>query len=334
MVTVAVTGGTGVVGWAVVNHLVAHGFTVRTLARDPLGAGRLGGAGAEPVVGHLLDPTALDRLTRGAELVFHVAGVNRLCSHDPEGMWQVNVVGTRMVLDACRRSGVRRLVHTSSATTIGEEEGVVADEATEHRGRYLSHYERTKTESERLALSRGGPFEVVAVNPSSVQGPGRATGTGRLLLQAARGRVPIAVDAVFSVVDIDDCARGHLLAAEHGRPGERYILSGATLTTRRMLALVASATGHSHRTRFLRPEMLTLLTPVVAGAGWLAGREPSLCPEAVRVLRHGHRHDGSRATSELGLDYTPVEETVRRTVQWFHSEGLLTRQPSRSRHPA
>lgn len=320
---VAVTGGTGVVGAALVRHLVAEDHQVSALARTAAGSAFVERSGAEPVVGDVLQARSLDRLVDRAEVVFHVAGVNQLCPRDPEEMWRVNVHGTREVLGACRRAGVRRLVYTSSAVTIGETDGDVGSETTTHRGHYLSRYERTKTEAEALALAGGGEVEVVSVNPSSVQGPGRSTGTGRILLRAAQGRLPLAVDTTFSLVDIDDCARGHLLAAERGRAGKRYLLSGATSTTREAVSILAAVTGVTPRVRYLHPGVLSALGPVVGAIYGLTGRNAPFCSEAVRVLRHGHRYDGSRATRELGLTYTPVEETLRRTVEWFRSEGMV-----------
>jgi dihydroflavonol-4-reductase len=322
-VRVSVTGGSGVVGSALVRQLVESGHEVRALARSDRAAAHVKGLGARPLIGSLSDGDALTRLATGSDWVFHVAGVNQLCPLDPGLMWEVNVVGTRSIVDVCRRLGVRRLIHTSSAVTIGERTGSVGTERTRHRGHHLSHYERTKAEAERVALGDHGDLEVVAVNPSSVQGPGRATGTGRLLLEACRGRLPVVVDTTFSVVDIDDCARGHVLAAENGSPGERYILSGATTSTREALSILRRITGRDASPRYLRPASLKAL-------GWLTGatygvlrRQPPLCPEAVTVMLHGHHYDGSRATSDLGLHYTPLEDTLTRVVDWFFQEGLL-----------
>lgn len=311
---VAVTGGTGVVGIPFVELLVAEGHDVAALVRP----GSSVPDGARPVPGDLLDPESLGRLTAGAEVVFGVAGVNELCPRRRGDMWQANVVGTRNLLESARRSDVRRVVHTSSAVTIGEARGEVGTEETVHSGRHLSHYERTKTEAERLALSFEG-IEVVSVNPSSVQGPGRATGTGRILLTAARRRLRYAVDTVFSLVDISDCARGHLLAAERGEPGQRYLLSGATLTTRQALGILEEVVGPLPAPRFLPDWSLA-----IAGAlGSLVPLSLPVCPESVRVARHGHRLDGSSATRELGLEYTPIGETIARTVEWFRRTGRL-----------
>lgn len=318
---VAVTGGSGVVGAAVVRHLVAEGHDVSALARSSPASEKLAGMGASVVSGDVFDRRALARLVEGRRRVFHVAGVNEMCSPDPSRMWKVNVDGALAVLEMSIDGGVERFVHTSSAATIGEDHGAVGTERSKHRGYFLSEYERSKTVAERLVLDRAGDIEVVSVNPSSVQGPGRDTGTGALLRAAAQGRLPFAVDATVSLVDIDDCARGHLLAADHGSPGERYLLSGATLTIRELFRILRHHAGRLRRPWFLRPEAITGMAPVVEMVMHGIGRQSPLCPESARTLLHGHRYDGSRATEELGLAYTPVEDMLRRTLDWFHTRA-------------
>jgi dihydroflavonol-4-reductase len=325
-VRVAITGGSGVVGSALTSHLVESGFEVRALARSTRSGSKVASLGATPVPGDVLDYDSVSALVDGCEWVFHVAGVNEMCTRDLSHMWRVNVEGTRLVMNACREAGVSRLIHTSSVVTIGERKGEVATESTTHRGFYLSEYERTKTEAERLLFSEARGLDVVAVNPSSVQGPGRATGTGRIILNAARGKLPFLIDTTISLVDIDDCARGHLLAARRGAAGERYLLSGATLTMREAVALLSEVTDHEVSPRFLPIGVIHAISVVVEVAFRVVRRRPPVCREAVRVIDHGHHCDGSRATTELGLHYTPVKETIRRTIEWFADEGLL--QPS------
>lgn len=320
---VAVTGGSGVVGRTLVRHLVQAGHEIRALARTDEAAENLDWLGARPVPGDVLDESSLERLVAGCEWVFHVAGVNEMCSRDPARMWRVNVDGSLLVLEASTRSGVRRLIHTSSAATIGEPPGHVGSEKSAHRGYFLSEYERSKTEAERLLLGTQRDIEVVSVNPSSVQGPGRATGTGALLLAGARGRLPIAVDATFSVVDIDDCARGHLLAAERGVAGERYILSGAVASVRDVVRSINMYLGRRSRPWFIKPGALGAAAPVVDVVSRLLRRQSPLCPESARVLLHGNRYDGSRATRELDLVYTPLEVTVELALAWFQDEKLI-----------
>lgn len=320
---VAVTGGSGVVGAAVVRHLLDGGHEVWALARSPRASDALDNLGARVVHGDLLDGDAVARLVKGSRRVFHVAGVNEMCSRHPERMWKVNVEGARHILEAAERAGVERLIHTSSAVTVGEHEGTVGHESSTHRGHFLSEYERSKTVAERVLLEAEGEVEVVSVNPSSVQGPGRSTGTGALLLAAARGNLPFLVDTTFSLVDIDDCARGHLLAADRGEAGERYILSGATLSVRTAVRQLNRVSGRRRTAWFMNPAAVKTAAPVVAAAFRLMGKQSPLCAESARVLLAGHRYDGSWATRELGLHYTPMEETLTRTLRWFRRDGLI-----------
>lgn len=320
---VAVTGGSGVVGRAVVRHLIDRGDEVWALARSEESARNLDQMGCRVVTGDLLDFDAVSRLVKGSNTVYHVAGVNEMCPLDPVRMWRVNVEGTTAILDASSRMGVTRIVYTSSAVTMGEAKGQIGTETSPHRGYFLSEYERSKTVAERLILHTDRDIEVVSVNPSSVQGPGRATGTGALLLAAARGRLPFLVDATFSIVDIDDCARGHLAAADRGEPGQRYVLSGHVTTVRDAVAHLTRSKAGISRPWFIRPEVLSGVAPVAAAVSKAFGRQPLLCPESARVLLSGHRYDGSRAHRELGITYTALSETLDRTLGWFEGEGLL-----------
>jgi dihydroflavonol-4-reductase len=325
--SVFVTGGTGFLGGAIVERLVAEGRPVRALARSDDAARSLAALGAEPVRGDVLDGAALAAGLRGCEVAYHAAGANAFCLRDPAPLFRVNVDGSRAVVLAAAAAGVRRLVYTSSAATLGEERGAVANEAAVHRGWFLSSYEQSKLEAERAVLeaARGTELEVVCVNPASVQGPGRTGGTAKLLLGYLNGRLRSAVDTRMSVVDIADCALGHLLAEAKGRPGERYVLSGASLTVREALELLARLTGLEERPRFLPPRLALALAAGVEAVARARRRTPPLCREMVRTLLHGHTYDGSRATRELGLAYTPIEETLRRTIAWYVEHGLVSR---------
>ena len=321
--TVALTGGSGVVGSAVLRQLVAAGEEVRALARSSSSAGVVTAGGATAVSGDLLDHQALIDTFSGCDVVYHAAGVNEMCSRNPEWMYRINVDGSRAVLRACAAAGVRRLVYTSSAVTIGEPAGVIATEKTSHRGSYLSHYERSKHHAEQAVLGETTPVEVVAVNPSSVQGPGRSSGTGEIILRVLSGRLPVLVESTVSIVDIDDCARGHLLAGETGLPGERYLLSGFTTTVSAAVSLAADALGREVDVKLVPTWLAGLGAGAVEAGARLRRRRPRLCREMVRVVAHGHSYDGSRATRELGLEYTAPNETLRRLVQWLVAEDLL-----------
>lgn len=319
--TVLVTGGTGVVGTPVVRYLVEAGREVRGLARSRASAELLAGMGAVPVRGDISSPDALASAVAGCEVVYHIAGRVSFCPRMPDRLYEVNVEGTRNVVRAARRAGVRRLVHTSSVVALGEEPGTVGSETTRHRGYYLSHYGRSKHEGEMAALAGAGDMEVVVVNPSSVQGPGRTTGTGGLLLMAVNGQFRYLVDTPISIVDTDDCARGHIAAEERGVPGERYVLSGFTIALREAVGLMGDLTGRSYPTRFIPRRLLAPLGPVADLAGRYVSSVP-ICKETLTLMRFGASYDGSRATRELGLEYRSARETFFRAIESFRAQGL------------
>ena len=319
------TGGSGLIGGALAARLGERGDQVVAMARSDLAERKLAAGGARVVRGDVLDEDAMAAGMAGCQVAYHVAGINTMCPTDPAELFHVNVRGAEAAVRAAARAGVPRVVLTSSAASLGEASGTVGSEASAHRGSYLSVYERSKHEGERAAFEAAGRagVELVAVNPSSVQGPGRAGGTGRILIAYLNGRLPAFVDTQISLVDIADCVEGHLLGAERGVPGERYVLNGATLTSREALDIVAELSGIRRDVRFLPPRVATAAGAVVEAAFRVRGRQPPVCREMVRTLLHGHRYDGSRAQRELGLRYTPVAETLRRTIEWAESEGLV-----------
>lgn len=321
-----VTGGSGVVGRALLKQLVSQGREVRALVRSNNAEGTVSALGAKPVHGDILDYASLVAAMEGCDVVYHVAGYNEMCLGDPSMLYRVNVDGARNTLRAAAAAGVRRMVFTSSATTLGEERRSVGDERSPHRGWFLSNYERSKYEAEQTLLSEGTTVEVVVVNPSSVQGPGRASGTGRLFLDLINGKIPAVVDSRFSIIDITDCARGHVLAETNGVPGERYLLSGFTLSTDEAVQLLEEVTG-------LQLRLVTLPRGLVMGAATVLElgsrairRHPRFCREMMRVMSFGHSYDGSRATRELGLEYIPARQTIQQTIEWFLEQGLVKRE--------
>ncbi|HWM10963.1 MAG TPA: NAD-dependent epimerase/dehydratase family protein [Solirubrobacteraceae bacterium] len=322
MARVFLTGATGFIGGAMLERLRERGDDVVALSRSgaPL-------EGAEVIKGDVLDEDVLAKGMAGCEVAYHVAGVNTLCPTDPAELIHVNVRGAEAAVRAASRAGIGRLVLTSSAAALGEEEGTIGNEDSPHRGWYLSTYERSKHEGEVAAFAaaaRAG-VDIVAVNPCSVQGPGRSGGTGRIMLAYLNGKLRAFVETRISIVDIRDCVEGHLLAAERGRPGERYVLCGVALTSREALEIISGMTGISDRVRFLPPAVASAGAALVEGGFRVARKTPPVCREMVRTMLHGHLYDGSRATRELGLTYTPVRDTFARTVDWALDRGLVQR---------
>jgi dihydroflavonol-4-reductase len=324
---VFLTGGSGFLGGALLQGLLDRGDEVTALARSDTAAAALTQRGAEVARGDTLDEQALQEGMRGCDRVYHVAGMNTMCPEDPVEMIHVNVRGAETAVRAAARAGVPRLVLTSSAASLGEEHGTVGSETSPHRGWYLSTYERSKREGEDAALEAGRRegIEVVSVNPSSVQGPGRAGGTGRIMIAYLNGRLRAFVHTNISLVDIRDCVRGHLLAAERGQPGERYVLNGAVLRSEEALEIVSEMTGVVERPRFLPPRVAAAAAGLVETGFRAARRHPPVCRQMVRTMLHGHRYDGSRAARDLGFSYTPVRDTFARTIEWALAEGLVTR---------
>jgi dihydroflavonol-4-reductase len=323
---VFVTGGSGFVGGAVVDHLLASGAHVRALARSEASADLIAKKGATAVDGDVGDRGALVAGMSGCDIVFHVAGVNTMCPSDPGTMYRTNVDGVRVVVGAAAEAGVRRIVLTSSAATIGESEGIVANEETAHAGVFLSHYARSKYFGELAFFeetSRLG-IEAVAVNPSSVQGPGRTSGSAMILRFALNMKRPVAVDTTLSIVDIDDCADAHVLAAQRGTDGSRYLISGASISVPDAVVLLSEIVERPIEPIMIPRVLASLARPLVGVAGLVRGDRP-ICVEMLRTLLHGHRFDVSRSIHDLGMSYTPIGDTFDRTVQWLAQEGLVGR---------
>jgi dihydroflavonol-4-reductase len=331
---VFVTGASGFIGGALTTRLLERGDQVVGLARSDAAADKVAGRGAEVARGDLLDEESLAAAMVGCELAYHVAGLNSHCPPDPDMMLRVNVGGAEAAVRAAARAGIGRMVYTSSAAALGEAPGTVGTEDGAHRGSYLSVYDRSKHEGERavfrVAAETG--VEAVAVNPSSVQGPPRTGGNGGIIIAYLNGKLPVFVETHVSVVDIQDCVEGHLLAAERGESGRRYLLNGATLHSLEALEIVSELSGVHDRVRMIPAPVARAAAAVAEAAYRVRGKTPSVCRARVRTILHGHRYDGSRVTRELGLEYTPVADTFARTIEWAVAEGLVTR-PLPGRQP-
>jgi len=324
-VKVFVTGASGFIGGALAARLAARGDEVVGLARSERAAAEVERNGARAVRGNVLDEDSLARGMRGCELAFHVAGVNTHCPADPAMLMRVNVDGAASAIRAAARAGVPKVVYTSSAASVGERPGTIGREDTVHRGSYLSLYDRSKHLAEQAAFaeSRRHGIHVSAVNPSSVQGPGRDSGNGKIIIAYLNGKLPVFVDTYVSVVDVADTVEGHLLAAANGGDGSRYVLNGATIPAAEALTIVRELTGLRDEPRMVPP---ALARAGAAVTEMIRGKGTSLCRARVRTILHGHRYDGSLASRELGLAYTPVRETFRRTIEWAVAAGLVTRR--------
>lgn len=326
--TVLVTGATGFVGSAVARRLLAEGLPVRALVRGGTDCRNLDGLGVEAVDGDLLDEPSLRRAVRGCEAVFHVAADYRLWVPDPDRMHLINVSGTRALMLAALDAGVSRIVHTSSVATLGLLPDGEADEDTPSAlDDMIGPYKRTKflgeQEVRRLVAERGLP--AVIVNPSTPVGPRdiRPTPTGRMIADAAAGRMPAYVDTGLNIVHVDDVAEGHWLAYRHGRVGQRYILGGDNLMLRDILAIIASLTNRPPPV--IRLPHRALLPVAYAMEAFArvsgAGAEPLVTVDGVRLSRKRMFFRSDRAKAQLGYHPRPAAEALADAVAWFRGHG-------------
>ncbi|NHZ70361.1 MAG: NAD-dependent epimerase/dehydratase family protein [Proteobacteria bacterium] len=322
---VFLTGGSGLVGGHLLQRLVQTGSQVRALARTDAARKRIETLGGTAIRGDVFDRSALEAGMSDVDTVFHVAGVNDTCTRDSGAMDRVNIEGTREVVRVAALAGVRRVVYTSSAAVIGERSGSVGSEATVHSGDFLSPYARSKFLAEIAGFEEAKRcgVDLVAVNPSSVQGPGRSSGSAEILLKVVRSRRPVLVDTYLSIVDIEDCTDGHIAAATMGRSGSRYILSSPAIKISEAVEILSATTERTIDPRWLDARTVRLIGRPLARL--IAAMRPGsgICVALIDTLLHGHRFDGTLASEELGIEYRALPDTLGRTVAWFRSEGLL-----------
>ena len=328
--TTLVTGATGFVGSAVARQLLARGETVRVLARPGGDRRNLIDLKLEVAEGDLGDPASLERALRGCQALFHVAADYRLWVPRPDEIYQANVEGTRRLMELAGEVGVARIVYTSSVATLGlNPDGHPADEATPVAlDNMIGHYKRSKFLAERevAKLVRDAGLPAVIVNPSTPVGPRdiKPTPTGRMIVEAASGRMPAFVDTGLNVVHVDDVAAGHLLAFERGEIGSRYVLGGENLTLADILAGIARTCGR--RAPKIRIPHGAILPLAHAAEAWarLRGRgEPFVTVDGLRMAQKRMFFSSAKAESALGYRARAAQEALADAVQWFRTAGYI-----------
>ncbi len=324
-----VTGASGFVGSAVVRALIRSGYGVRALVRRDSPRVNLDGLGVEVIEGDMRDAEAVAVAVKGARYVLHVAADYRLWAPDANEIMRTNIDGTRVVMAAAHSAGVERIVYTSSVATLKlGDDGRPADETNplaEHE--VIGVYKRSKVAAERLVEGMVGEqgLAAVIVNPSTPIGPRdvRPTPTGRIIIEAASGRMPAFVDTGLNLVHVDDVAEGHVAALERGRIGERYILGGENLTLAELLRRIAALTGRPPpRLRLPR----ALIYPLALGAEAVARitqREPFVTLDGLRMAKYKMFFTSAKAERELGYRSRPVDDALRDALQWFRAQGYL-----------
>jgi dihydroflavonol-4-reductase len=324
-----VTGASGFLGWHVARVLLERGYAVRALVRP---GSRVRELNVEVCTGDLRDAASLERAAAGCGLVFHVAADYRLWAWNPDELYRSNVDGTRNLLQAARNAGVERVVYTSTVGCIGIPGGGIGDEDTPVAlDEMVGHYKRSKFLAERVALefARGG-LPVVIVNPTAPVGDHdvKPTPTGKIVLDFLKGGMPAFIDTGLNVVDARDCAEGHLLACEKGRPGERYILGSENLTLAEILGTLARLAGRKAPTVRLPYAVAYLAGAASTAWAGLTRRPPGIPLEGVRMARKRMWVTHEKARRELGFEPAPAETALARAVEWFGGTG---REPSEIR---
>jgi len=321
-----VTGGTGFIGSSIVRALLRAGYEVRVLIRNGSDTRNLDGLEIEHVIGDITDPMSLARAMRGCSHVFHAAALYSFWVTIPGLIERVNVQGTRNVLRAALEAGIERVVYTSSVAALAvPEDGTPVDELTPiDPGKIIGAYKRSKYAAEQVALeyvAKGLP--VIIVNPSFPVGPRdiKPTPTGQTIVDFLNHRLPAYVDTGMNVVDVDDVARGHVLAAEKGRIGERYILGGKNMTMGELLALLSKITGI--RAPRMRMPYQPLLALSYLNAGWcrMTKTTPRMTPDTIRMSRHYMYYNPAKAIDELGLPQTEPQVALAKAVDWYVENG-------------
>lgn len=327
---VFVTGATGFIGASITRELLNDGHAVKVLARQGSDQRNLAGLPVEVCEGDLIDPVSLERGLKGCDVLYHAAADYRLWTRQPQVMYDINVGGTRNILNAALKCGISRVVYTSSVGTLGNPgNGVPGTETTPVTlPEMVGHYKRSKFLAEREAeefVRRGLPL--VIVNPSTPVGSFdiKPTPTGKIIVDFLNGRMPAYLDTGLNIIDVQDCARGHLLAAERGRIGEKYILGNCNMTLRELFMKLQEITG------IPAPKIRLPYRPILVAA-WIneaisfcTGKEPLIPLTGVRMAGKFMFFDPAKAVTELGLPQRPVDQSLASAVEWFGRNGYVTR---------
>ncbi len=323
-----VTGATGFVGSAVARRLEREGYTVRVLARRGSDRSNLRGLNVEVVEGSLVDEGSLLRACDGCEALFHVAADYRLWTPDPYDLYRTNVEGTRLILQAAKKTSVNRIVYTSSVATLGiPHDGTPGDEHSAVTiDDMVGHYKRSKFMAEQLVrsyVSMG--FPVITVNPSTPIGPRdiKPTPTGRIVVDAASGRIPAFVDTGLNIAHVDDIAEGHWLAFTKGRVGERYVLGGADMSLREILGEIAALAGRKPPKLQLPHGAVLPIAHIAEAWARIAKSSPFATVEEVKMSKKRMFFSSAKAQRELGYAARPPQAALEDAVRWFQDHGYL-----------
>ncbi len=325
---VLVTGASGFVGSAVARQLADKGYRVRVLMRPSSPRANIEGIACEIAEGDMRDAKSMQTATKDARYLFHVAADYRIWARDPEEIVRNNREGTRAVMDAALATGVEKIVYTSSVAALKPLEGMPADETSRHTEESaIGAYKRSKVVAERVVekmiAEQGLP--AVLVSPSTPIGPRdiKPTPTGRIIVEAANGKMPAYLDTGLNLAHVDDVARGHLLALERGKVGEVYILGGEDVSLKEMLGVIAGLTGRKAPAVRLPRLPLFPLAVAAEAAARVTGREPFVTMDALKMAKHHMFFSSAKAVRELGYQSRPYQAGIEDALNWFKQAGYV-----------
>jgi dihydroflavonol-4-reductase len=330
---ILITGAAGFLGSHLTRQLVARGADVRVLLRPSSNNRAIADLPLEYVTGDLREAGSLDRALAGVARVFHVAADYRLWSRRSRDIYDSNVGGTKNLLEAAKRAGVKQFVYTSTVATIAVDRPELPNEATDARlAEMVGHYKRSKwmAEKEVLDAARQG-FPAIVAMPTTPVGPWdwKPTPTGKIILDFLNGKMPGYVETGLNFVGVEECAAGHLLVAERGTVGERYLLGAENLTLKAVLEMLAEMTGLPAPTWKIPHRVALGVAYAETAFSRLIGREPQIPVEGVKIAQHMMFVDCSRAVRELGFEAGPVAAAFERAVRWYEANGYIV--PRRAR---
>lgn len=331
--TTLVTGASGFLGSHVARQLVARGEQVRVLMRPSSTNRAISDLSLDYVTGDLREPASLDRALAGVTRVFHVAADYRLWARKSRDIYDSNVGGTKNLVEAAKRAGVEKFIYTSTVATIAVHRPALPNESTDAKlEEMVGHYKRSKwmAEREALAAAKDG-LPVTVAMPTTPVGPGdwKPTPTGKIILDFLNGKMPGYVETGLNFVGAEECAAGHLLVAEKGKVGERYLLGGENMTLKQLLDALSKITGLPAPSLKIPHGLALGVAYMNTAFSRLVGKEPGIPVEGVKIARHMMFVDCSRAQRELGFRPGPVAAALERAVRWYEANGYM--KPRRAR---
>ena len=325
---VFVTGGTGFIGGSLIKRLLKEGASVKALVRDQSKAEEFEKLGVRSVIGDIMDKTSIKGALKDSDMFFHLGNVSRWWLPDKSLYYRINVEGTQNIVLEALKEGVKKVVYTSSLAAIRQPRGKVSTEEMEHKGDFESHYGRSKflAEKEVLRVYREKGLPVVILNPGVVIGPGDLKTFGRTIIELLNGKLKAKLfeESIIPLVYIDDVIEGHMLAAAKGRAGEKYILVGDNVSIAGVFKLINEITGAAIPDKRIPPFLMKLIVYFLEAKAFFTEEPPKFSLDGIRAMEIGASGSNRKASEELGLNFTPLEQALRRTITWYKEEGYVS----------